>query len=102
MSFATARVAPEKAVFRPALPLAPMPGMTEMLMTPDQVRTIERLREAAQMHGEVASLLEVLARSIFISDGERSIVADSEDLEYLRTAIVANAFVEYDGEESSK
>lgn len=32
MSFATARVAPEKAVFRPALPLAPMPGMTEMQM----------------------------------------------------------------------
>jgi len=32
MSFATARVAPEKAVFRPVLPLAPMPGMTEMQM----------------------------------------------------------------------
>lgn len=30
MSFATAMVAPEKAVFRPVLPLAPVPGMTEM------------------------------------------------------------------------
>lgn len=32
MSFATARVAPEKAVFRPVLPLASLPGMTEMQM----------------------------------------------------------------------
>ncbi len=34
MSFdATARVAPEKAVFRPALPLVLLPGITEMRMT---------------------------------------------------------------------
>lgn len=32
-TFATARVAPEKAVFRPALPLCLLPGMTEMQMT---------------------------------------------------------------------
>lgn len=32
MTFATARVAPEKAVFRPALPLCYSPGMTEMQM----------------------------------------------------------------------
>ncbi len=32
MSSHTARVAPEEAVFRPALPLCPLPGMTEMHM----------------------------------------------------------------------
>ena len=32
MNFCTARVAPEKAVFRPALPLHPLPGITGMQM----------------------------------------------------------------------
>jgi hypothetical protein len=31
MNFCLARVAPEKAVFRPALPLHVLPGITEML-----------------------------------------------------------------------
>lgn len=33
MNFHAARVAPEKAVFRPALPLCSLPGITEMQMT---------------------------------------------------------------------
>lgn len=33
MNFCTARVAPEKAVFRPALPLHPLPGITEMKLS---------------------------------------------------------------------
>jgi len=33
MFFATARVAPEKAVFRPALPMCVLPGISEMHMT---------------------------------------------------------------------
>lgn len=65
-------------------------------MTHDQIRTIERLREAAAEHGEVSDLLAVLSTSLLITDGDRAIVADESDLEYLRAVLVAAAFVQYD------
>lgn len=65
-------------------------------MTQDQIRTIERLREAAKAHGEVSDLLDVLSTSLSINDGDRSVVADESDLEYLRAVLVAAAFVQYD------
>lgn len=37
MNFCLARVAPEKAVFRPALPLHVLPGITEMHMTNKEI-----------------------------------------------------------------
>lgn len=53
MSFCAARVAPEKAVFRPALPMHSLPGITEMQMEKktylEQLKQLEALdREALE------------------------------------------------------
>jgi hypothetical protein len=66
-------------------------------MTPDQIEVIERLRDAATTHGEVANLLPVLCRSILIDGaGNREIIAEADDLECLQAAFLAGAFSEYD------
>ncbi len=71
-------------------------------MKPDQIEVIERLRDAAANHGEVASLLSVLCRSILIDGaGNREIIAESDDLEYLQAALLAGAFSDYDRSKDS-
>lgn len=66
-------------------------------MNSNQIRIIERLREAAREHGEVHDLLCVLESALDINE-QRGIgfVGDSDELEYLRAAILAASFVDYD------
>lgn len=58
---------------------------------------IERLREAAVQHGEVYDLLQVLATSFpFTGDGGISFHGSNSDMAYLRTAVLAAEFAEFD------
>ena len=69
-------------------------------MTVDQIEIIERLRHAAKENGEVASLLCVLSRSLLIDGaGNKELVGDAKDIEYLKAAILACHFSEYDRRE---
>ncbi len=96
MSFATARVAPEKQFHRlPAV--GTFCDVMEMDMDTDQIRVIERLREAAKEHGEVHDLLLTMRDCILIDDlGNKEIVASAEDLAYLKAALMAADFAIYD------
>lgn len=61
------------------------------------VRVIERLREAAKDHGEVADLLDVLADCFpFLQDGDSEFKGDDQDREYLKSAVAAAAFAQFD------
>jgi hypothetical protein len=63
-----------------------------------QVHIIERLRQAAKEHVEVADLLYCLAVAFrFAPDGDFQFHGDSESANYLKSAVIASAFVEYDG-----
>lgn len=65
-------------------------------------RVIDRLREAAKEHGEVADLLITLAGSFpcFVV-GESSFHGDEQDRAYLLAAINASAFILVDQQEKS-
>lgn len=68
-------------------------------MTRDQVWAVERLRQAAKEHGEVANLLAHLASSFpHIGSGDSGFHGEPINLEYLKTVLIAAAFVEADGE----
>ena len=66
-------------------------------MNADQIRVIERLRTAAKEHGEVSDLLDVLRECLLLDDrGNKAIVGDDEQIEYLKAAIFASDFAAYD------
>lgn len=66
-------------------------------MTKNQIDVIERLRSAAIAHGEVADLLDVLGKCLFLDGlGNKEINASESEREYLEAAILAASFVEYD------
>ena len=61
------------------------------------IEQIERLREAAKEHGEVADLLDMLAASFpFFADGNREFTGSDLDAEHLQSALIAAQFAEYD------
>jgi hypothetical protein len=100
MSFATDRCGlatqTEKQFHRlPAV--GPFCDAMEMEMEKEHIRTIDRLREAAAEHGEVADLLTVLQESILIDDaGNKEIVGNADHLAYLKAVLIAADFVDYD------
>ena len=65
------------------------------MMNTEQARIIDRLREAAKDHGEVATLLEVLG-GCYQPGAGASISVSDEDCAYLATAATAAAFVALD------
>lgn len=61
------------------------------------IEQIERLRAAAQEHGEVSDLLDALAASFpFFADGNREFQGSKLDAEHLQSALIAAKFAEYD------
>ena len=61
------------------------------------VEIVERLRDAAREHGEVADLLQVLADCLaFTALGADLITCDDSSRAYLKSALVASQFVAYD------
>lgn len=69
----------------------------------EYARTIERLREAAAEHGEVAKLIWCLTRVIsFTPNGVVSLHCGDDDAEYLRAASAARAFIDLDRSEPGK
>ncbi|MDH2239091.1 hypothetical protein N5K27_22540 [Pigmentiphaga sp. GD03639] len=66
-------------------------------MEPELIRFIDRLREAAKEYGAVADLLRILDESLLLDDmGNRQIIGNDEDVEWLRAALMAAQFVAYD------
>lgn len=60
---------------------------------------IERLRVAANEHGEVSDLLDALAESFpLFNDGDRTFKGTELDAEHIRSALIASEFVKYDRE----
>lgn len=62
---------------------------------------IERIREAAKEHGAVFDLLHAISNSISIDDDNNQkinaiINASNDDLEYLKSAIIAFEFAKFD------
>lgn len=71
-------------------------------MSPEQIRVIERLRDAAREHGEVFDLLQTLKISILIDDfGNKVLTAEGADLEYLKAALIAADFAQYDASDEA-
>lgn len=67
-------------------------------MSPNQIRIIERLRAAANEHGEVSDLL-VMLRDSFSMDGKEPVfIGAQEDCDYLNAAMMAADFAQYDRE----
>ncbi len=67
------------------------------MLSLEQVRIIERLREAAADHGEVADLLSMLAECIEGLDQAQPVLRlSAEDRTYLQAVLAAQAFVEHD------
>jgi len=63
----------------------------------NDVSIIERLREAARQHGEVADLLMCLACSFpFLGEGDDSFKSSPDDHHHLEIAVMTAAFVEHD------
>jgi len=66
-------------------------------MTNDQIKVIERLRCAANEHGEVSDLLDTLEESIYIDElGGLAIAATDAQVDYLKSALMAAKFARYD------
>lgn len=89
---------------RPRMP-DPFPRQDERQENVDSkhIRFIDRLREAAKEHGAVADLLGALSDSILIDDlGNREIVGDKDSIEWIKAAILAEAFVAMDIEQKEK
>lgn len=67
------------------------------MLSEDQVRFIERLRDAAREHGAVADLLSAISDCIYIDDMQGIVtVGDKDDIEWLKAALIASQFVDYD------
>ncbi len=67
-----------------------------------KVKIIERLRRAAVDHGEVHDLLLTIRHSILIDGfGNMEFCGDADDIAYIRAALDAADFVEYDSEASN-
>ena len=65
-------------------------------------RIIDRLRDAAKEHGEVADLLLTLAESFpHFSSGDSTFHGDEQARAYLLAALIASAFVLLDNPEKS-
>ena len=68
-------------------------------MSAVNVEVIERLREAAKEHGEVADLLDVLATSFpFFGDGNTEFCGADLERQYFETVLIAAQFTKYDKE----
>jgi len=81
MSLATARLATEKAVIRPALPLVHLPGIAEMQMS--ELRKLapnvwDFLEDAAERYGRIQE--EFFSANMFSNLIERDSVSPIEDL----------------------
>ena len=63
-------------------------------MTPEQAKTVDRLRDAAKEHGEVAVLLSVLADAL--NTPMIDAMQDPDNREYLAMALIAAAFSHID------
>lgn len=67
------------------------------MLSEDQVRFIERLRDAAREHGAVADLLSAISDCLYVDDVQGVItIGDKDDIEWLKAALVASQFVDYD------
>ena len=72
-------------------------------MTEVDVEIIERLRQAASEHGEVADLLQALESSFpFFNDGGSEFSGSDYERHYLGVVISSAAFVRYDSEKSGR
>lgn len=75
----------------------------EEMIDTQQAKVIDRLREAAREHGEVAALLETLAECFpLLAQGDASFRGDDEERAYLLAAIGAAAFVSLDRNEMDR
>ncbi len=84
----------------PARPRTPDPihgGMRGKEMENQHYRFIDRLREAAREHGVVADLLEALDECLLVDGlGNKCVIGDEDELEWLEAAILAAKFVALD------
>ena len=68
-----------------------------MNLEADHIEFIDRLREAAKEHGVVAELLMLIDNSLmFDGVGNKEIVADEAEIEFLQAALLAAKFVNSD------
>jgi hypothetical protein len=66
-------------------------------MNEELAKFIDQLREAGNQYGAVSDLLDIIESSILIDGlGNKSIVGDADDIEYLKAASIAAAFVRLD------
>lgn len=67
------------------------------MINPYHARVIDRLREAAKEHGEVAALLQCLSESFpYLRTRDLSFCGAEKDRAYLDAVLDAAAFVEVD------
>ena len=67
------------------------------MINPYHASVIDRLREAAKEHGEVAELLEVIAESFpYFPRGDVAFYGDEKQRSYILAAMNAAAFVAVD------
>ena len=67
------------------------------MLTPDTAEIVDRLREAAKQHGEVADLLSALGDVLRLDDhGSLYLDADRIDTDYLMTVLDAAVFARLD------
>lgn len=63
----------------------------------EHIEFIDRLRDAAKEHGAVAELLMLIDNSLmFDGAGNKEIIADETEIEYLKAALLAAKFVNSD------
>lgn len=66
-------------------------------METNQAKFIDRLRAAAEAHGAVAELLDLIESCLLLDDiGNRVVVGDDEDIELLKSAQIAAVFARLD------
>ncbi len=67
------------------------------MINPYHALIIDRLRDAAKEHGEVASLLEVIAESFpYFPNGDSSFCGNEKQRAYVLAALSAASFVAVD------
>ena len=67
------------------------------MLTPETAEIVDRLREAARLHGEVADLLSAIADTLRDDGyGGLTFVADGIDTDYFMAALAAAAFARLD------
>lgn len=66
-------------------------------MNEELAKFIDQLREAGNQYGAVSDLLDIIESSILIDGlGNKSIVGDADEIEYLKAASIAAVFVRLD------